>query len=65
MVKKSNIGIKPFITRVQRPYQLIDMETLENCIEGLRKRIKLVRNKEKRSRLMMIKQEIQSLINSL
>lgn len=65
MIKKSNTDVKPFLTRVHQPYQLVDMGVLENCVEGLRKRIRLVRDKDRRSRLKMIKSEIESLINSL
>lgn len=69
MLKKTTVSeakdVSKFITRVQQPYQLISMEVLEGCVEGLRKRIRLVRDKDRRSKLKMIKSEMEALINSL
>lgn len=65
MVKKSNLSVKPFLTRVTAPMQLINPEVLWGCIDGLNKRIKLCRTKEKRSKLKMIRSEIQSILDNL
>lgn len=65
MVKKSNLAVKPFLTRVTAPRQIVSQEVLWGCVNGLTKRIKLCRTKEKRSKLKMIRSEIQSLLDNL
>ena len=67
MIRKDNLNvtIHPFFTKVQKPMQLLDVESLMGCSIGLAKRIKKCRIKAKRERLKEIKFEIDSLLDML
>lgn len=53
------------IKKVERPPQLIKMDDLIGCSNGLAKRMKKAKSKLKRDRLKEIKDEIDFLIEAL
>lgn len=67
MIKKTNLNVHThlFLTKVQKPATLIDVESLMGCSVGLAKRIKKCRIKAKREILKEIKFEIDSLLDML
>lgn len=56
-----------FITKVPAPpqFHFVSIEVLKQCRKGLKKRIKMTDDPEKRFMLKIIKDEIKGLIKSL